>query len=235
MKPPLLVFPVLAFVAFGLSSLSVSAQPDPASILQYFVAARNQADEVGTIALLADNMSYVGGSACLPANPCIGTQDIRADVHQFIADHAQSTLIGLPSVSGTTVTARAETSNDAVRAAGLERIVFEYVVDVQYGKLKTFRTVEDMSDSQTAAFQAFQSRQQLDAAAPVVHPQCFQWRDAGYLEPKQAVDTPAVSVQARDAWYLAPTLVVSGRVPSSPARDRWYLELNKAVPPERER
>ena len=236
MKQHLLIFPVVAFVALGVSTLSVSAQPDPVSILQDFVDARNQADEVGTIALLADDMSYVGGSACLPANPCIGTQDIRADVQRFIADHGQSMLIGLPSVSGTTITARAETSNDAVRAAGLERVVVEYVADVQDGKLKTFRTVEDMSDSQTARFQAFQRTQQFDAAAPrsepLVQPQPLPWRDAWYLEPMGAVGAPAVSAQARDAWYLEPKIAATAPPPSVPVRDRWYLELQDVVPQE---
>jgi hypothetical protein len=81
-------------------ALPASAQVDPVSTLHHFVDARNQADEGESIALLADDLSYVGGAPCAPANPCAGTQEMRVDVQHLIADHAQSTLIGLPSYPG---------------------------------------------------------------------------------------------------------------------------------------
>jgi hypothetical protein len=165
MKQRLFVLPVVALVALFVPTLSVSAQADPVSILQQFVDARNQADETGAMALVADELRYVDGSACLLANPCVGPQVMRADIQLYIADHAQSTLIGSSSVSGTTVIARAETSNDAVRAAGVDRVVSEYTVDVRDGKLTSFRGVQDASDPQTAAFQTFQRAQQPNAAA----------------------------------------------------------------------
>src|SRR5437870_11446504 len=63
------------------------------------------------------------------------------------------------------VTARAKTSNDAIRASWLERVVYDYRVDVQNGKLTNLRGVQDVSDPQTAAFQAFQRAQQPNTAA----------------------------------------------------------------------
>jgi hypothetical protein len=92
-------------------ALNVSAQSDPVSVLEQFIGARNQADEPGAMALVADDIRYVGGSACLLANPCIGPQALRAEVHLFISDHSRSIMIGSALVSGTTVTARAETSD----------------------------------------------------------------------------------------------------------------------------
>jgi hypothetical protein len=175
MKQLMVVIPAVALVALFVPALSVSAQADPVSILQQFVDARNQADETGAMALVADDMRYVGGAACLLAKPCLGTKGIQADVQLFISDHAQSTLLGSPSLSGTTVTARVERSDDAVRAAGVDRIVSEYTVDVLDGKLTTFRDVQDASDPQTATFKAFERAQQPNAgvapqAAPAVLP-----------------------------------------------------------------
>jgi hypothetical protein len=152
-KYPLLV---ATLVMIFTPALNVSAQSDPVSVLEQFIGARNQADEPGAMALVADDIRYVGGSACPLANPCIGPQALRAEVHLFISDHSRSILIGSALVSGTTVTARAETSNDAVRAAGQDRVVYVYTVDVHDGKLTSVHGVQDASDAQTAAFQAFQ-------------------------------------------------------------------------------
>jgi hypothetical protein len=166
MQQHLFVLPVVALVALFVPTPSVSARADPVSILQQFVDARNQADEARAMALVTDGLRYVNGSACPLADPCVGPQALQTDVQLYIADHAHSTLIGSPSVSGTTVMARAETSNDAVRAAGVDRVVAEYTMDVRDGQLTSFRDVQDASDPQTAAFQAVQRAQQPDAAVP---------------------------------------------------------------------
>jgi hypothetical protein len=179
-KYPLLV---ATLVMIFTPALNVSAQSDPVSVLEQFIGARNQADEPGAMALVADDIRYVGGSACPLANPCIGPQALRAEVHLFISDHSRSILIGSALVSGTTVTARAETSNDAVRAAGQDRVVYVYTVDVHDGKLTSVHGVQDASDAQTAAFQAFQRAQQPSAGA---------------------ISAPVLATQSKDAWYLEP-------------------------------
>jgi hypothetical protein len=229
MKQRMFVLPVVALVALFSPALGVAAQADPVSILQQFINARNQADEPGAMALVADDMSYVGGSACPLANPCIGPQAIRAEVRLFISDHSQSILIGSPQISGTSVTARAETSNDAVRASGLDRVVYNYTVDVQDGKLTNLRDVQDASDPQTASFQAFQRVQQPNSAAISTRELSAQSKDAWHLEPKEALRAPAVSAQVRDTWYLERRTAVNTLAMVTHVADRWYLEPTAVV------
>ena len=227
MKQRLLVLPVVALVALLSPALGASAQADPVSILQQFIDAGNPADEPGAMALVADNVSYIGGSACPPANPCIGPQTIRSEVQRFISDHSQSTLIGSPLASGSSVTARAETSNDAVRASRQDRVVYDYTVDVQDGKLTKLRGVQDADDPQTAAFEAFQRAAQQPAISARVL--SAQSKDAWYLEPREALSAPAVAAQVRDTWYLDRPTAVNAPALAMHVADRWYLEPRAAV------
>jgi uncharacterized protein YbaA (DUF1428 family) len=214
MKPLSFVLPVVAFVGLFVPALSVSAQADdPLSILQQFVAARNQGDEPGAMALVAEGISYVGGSACPLTNPCTGPQAMREDVRLFISDHAQSTLIGFPAVSGTTVTARAETANDAVRAAGVDRVIDAYTAEVRDGKLTSFRAVEDASDAQTAAFQAVQRAQQPTAAA------------VGRSAPAARVAALNASPRVHDDWAVAGASSTSSVDVAPRTHDDWMLPL----------
>src|SRR6266568_5085116 len=135
MKPHLFAMPIVMLATFAIPALGVSAQADPMPTVQQFIDARNNWDEPGAMALVADEINYVEGSACPIANPCTGAQSLRTGVQAFISDHSHSALIPSPSISGTTVSVRIVTSNDAVRAVGLDRIVYDYVVDVQDGKL----------------------------------------------------------------------------------------------------
>jgi hypothetical protein len=201
MKPRLFVLLVVAFVGLFVSALSVSAEADdPMSIVQQFVDARNRGDEQGATALVADRLSYAGGPACPLSNPCIGPQAVREDVQRFVSDHAQSTLIGYPSVSGTTVSARAETASDAVRAAGVDRVIHAYTVEVRDGKLTSFRIVQDAGDAQTAAFQAVQRVQQPIAAAALnVSPRLHDdWAVAG----ASSITSVDVAPRMHDDWML---------------------------------
>jgi hypothetical protein len=214
MKPLSFVLPFVAFVGLFVPALGVSAQADdPMSILQQFVDARNRGDEPGAMALVADDISYVGGSACPFTDPCVGPQAMREDVRLFISDHAQSTLIGAPSVSGPTVTARAETANDAVRAAGLDRVIHAYTVEVRDGKLTSFRAVQDASDAQTAALQAVQRAQQPPAAVGV--------RSA----PAEAGTALNVSPHVHDDWAVAGASPGSSIDVAPRAHDDWMLPV----------
>src|SRR6266542_5443717 len=233
MKQRLFFLQVVALVALFVPALSVSAQADPVSILQHFIDSRNQADEAGAMALVAEEISYVAGSGCLLENPCVGTQAIRADVQLFISDHAHSILIGSPSVSGMTVTARAETSNDAVRAAGLDRVVYDYTVDVRDGKLTNLRGVQDASDPQTAAFQAFQRAQQPNTAAvPPLGPAeraavlnlSLRVHD-DWMLPANAATVLNLSPRIHDDWMLPGASSTSSLDLSPRSRDDWMLKL----------
>jgi acetylornithine deacetylase/succinyl-diaminopimelate desuccinylase-like protein len=150
------------------AALGVAAADDPAAIFQRFIDARNRADVAEALALVADDIRFVGGPQCTPATPCNGAAAFRADLeNNFIAGHAQATIVGAPQVSGTTVRARAEVRDDPrIRAAGVDRIINNLTAEVRDGKIANFLSVSDASDAQTAQYLAYQRAQQGLPSAP---------------------------------------------------------------------
>ena len=105
----LLLVTALAAVAILTSAVDASAQAaDPSSVVQRFVAARNAGDVAGAMALVADDIRFVGGPVCTPEQPCAGREVAQRDaVEQFISTyHARLTVIGAPQVTGNLVQAR---------------------------------------------------------------------------------------------------------------------------------
>lgn len=154
-----LVITILAVVTFLVSAAGVSAQTaDPLAVLQQFITARNAGDEVEAMALVADNMSYVGGPVCTLAKPCVGRAIAQTlVVEQFYQKfHAHLTIIGTPQVTGNRVTARVESIDDRTRAAGVSRTISNLTVQVVDGKIASWAASLDPSDPQTARFLAVQ-------------------------------------------------------------------------------
>src|SRR5215210_7801751 len=98
----MVVVAVLALVAVLASAVGVAAQAtDALSVVQRFLDARNAGNVEGTMALVADDMRYVGGPACTPDKPCIGKDFARRNVvENFIPGHTHVTIVGTPQVSG---------------------------------------------------------------------------------------------------------------------------------------
>jgi hypothetical protein len=112
------------------------------------------------MALVADDMSFVGGLVCTPAKPCTGRDTARRDVvQQFIDYHARLTIVGTPQIAGSRVTARTEASDDRSRSAGVDRFVQNLTVEVRDGKIASWVNTPDLSDPQTARFVASQRAQ----------------------------------------------------------------------------
>ncbi len=148
-------------VAFG-----VAAADDPATVLQRFNDARNRGDIAGAIALVANDIRFVGGPFCTPDRPCIGAEAVRQDMQQFIAMHVQLTGVGTPAVTGTTVRQRFEAHGDTIRAAGVDRIISDLTVEVRDGKIVSSSEIPDTSDAQTARALAYQNSHQGPPSAP---------------------------------------------------------------------
>jgi len=148
------------------ASLAVAAADGPATVVQRFFDARNRYDIEGTLALVTDDIRFVGGPACTPAAPCVGVAALRAELGNFIADHAQVTIVGVPQVSGTTVRLRIEGRADPFRAAGVERIVNNVTVEVRDGRIATHFGIPDASDAQTAQYLAYVRARQGPPTAP---------------------------------------------------------------------
>lgn len=157
----LVVVAAVALVAFLVSALGVSAQTtDPLSVVQRFVDARNAGDVAGAMALVADDISFVGGPVCTPDKPCVGRDVQQTQVEQFTQKfHAHLTLVGTPQVTGNQVKARTAVSDDRSRAAGVDRLASYLTAEVRDGKIATWVSVLDPSDPQTAKFIAFQRAQ----------------------------------------------------------------------------
>jgi limonene-1,2-epoxide hydrolase len=152
--------PVLALGAFLVAAVGVAAQAaqatDPLAVLQRFVAARNAGDVAGAMALVADDIRFVGGPVCTPEQPCLGRDVAQRDVvEQFISTfHAHLTIIGTPQVTGNQVLIRTEVTDDRSRAAGVDRLVANLTVEVRDGKIVRWVSLPDASDPQTATFLA---------------------------------------------------------------------------------
>jgi hypothetical protein len=186
--------PFVALVALLTPALDASAQTDPVSILQRYVDARNEADEAGAIDLVADYPLYADDVRCPSATPCTGQHAVLVEIRQAIADHAHQTLIGFPTVTGATITARAQLSSDTVSAAGLDRVIYDLTAEVRDGKLTRIVAVQDTSDAQTATFQALQRAQPpAQDLAPRTHDD--------WMLPS-TTPSPDLSPRTHDDWPL---------------------------------
>jgi hypothetical protein len=158
--------PLAALLALLVSGVGASAQSDPVYVLQSFQDARNVGDLDGAMALVADDMSYIGGPACPPETPCLGVDAMRGNVQRYIAGQEQATIVGAPQVSGTVVKAHLESRNPGRLAIGVERTLSEVTVEVRDGQLASWAGTSDATDPQTAWWLAFQRGQQAQPVAP---------------------------------------------------------------------
>ncbi len=128
---------------------------DPAVVVRRFFDTRNRYDIAGTLALVTEDVRLIGGPRCTESAPCVGKDAVRTDLQNYVAQHAQSTIVGTPLVTGTTVRIRVEARDDTTRAAGVDRFVNDVTVETRDGKLASLRAVSDLSDPQTAEFFAY--------------------------------------------------------------------------------
>lgn len=147
-----LVALLLTMMAALPAPFAVAAADDPATVVRRFIEVRNRYDVEGTLALVTDDFRFVGGPDCTPATPCVGVAAQRAELRNFIADHVQVIIVGVPQVSGTTVRLRTEVRADPFRAAGVERLVENETVELRDGKVASLISAPDASDAQTARF-----------------------------------------------------------------------------------
>src|SRR5215210_7829248 len=106
-----LTLAVLLLAAWG-----AAAAEDPATVFRRFIDLRNRGDVAGALALVTDDIRVVGGPRCTEATPCVGKDAVRVEFQAFITtNHAQSTIVGTPQVSGTTVRVQLAVREDRTR------------------------------------------------------------------------------------------------------------------------
>ncbi|HEV2121521.1 MAG TPA: nuclear transport factor 2 family protein [Chloroflexota bacterium] len=206
-RPSHLLIGILATLCYLYLPVSVirvptaAAQEDPATVLQRFIDARNRGDIAATLALVTDDVRFVGGPQCTPVAPCVGPDALRAEVQSYIGSRVQATIMGNPQVSDMTVQARVEASADPFRAAGVDRIVNNVTVVMRDGKVASFTGVPDAGDPQTARWLALQGVQQAQAGQP-----------EQTALPLRLPRTGERGTAARDLPWMASTLAAGGTV-----------------------
>ena len=131
-------------------------EPPIRTIYRMEVNARNRGDAAAATSLFADDAEQLGGSRCDRWTPCLTKDGIRRDVELQALQNLRLTTIDV-QVSGSALTAREEVSDDAILAAGVNRIV---VIDTETYRGDTIirKVVSyDEDDAQTAAFLRFQA------------------------------------------------------------------------------
>lgn len=123
-----------------------------AKVYEQGLDALNRGDVDGVMAGYADDAVFaiiecVGG-------PCVGREAIRNVFEFYVAEHLNITTRDL-EVSGNTLTTTFEIRSDGVRAAGLERILGGFKVEVRDGRISEIRGLPpDFGDPDTAAWYA---------------------------------------------------------------------------------
>ena len=128
------------------------AQDDPEAVIQRYYDALARGDYDDAKAFFADDAVLDGGGG---TRRCGGPCEGKSGVSIFIAtkDRVKTTRIPIESYpSGSVVTQRVETRNNATWRAGVDRIICWSIWKVKNGKLAFLRHVHDRTDPQTARY-----------------------------------------------------------------------------------
>ena len=147
--------PIIAMAALVLATLTPTttrAQPDPAGLFRQFVDAVNLGDVAGALTVFTDVVVWERGGRC-PPGACVGTAAVRGEIEKDVADHHRIDIIDIQA-SDNILTVRVELRTDGTRAAGVERIIQLFTVEVRGDKISSVRVMVDTTDPQTAGFLA---------------------------------------------------------------------------------
>ena len=141
-------------VAAGMLLACVSAHaqpsPQPAAVLDSYIAAVHAGDMAAVRALIAPDVERSDFPGCTPAmdNPSCLAHYVDATV---VRPQARLSVLST-EVDGDRVSALLEVRSELYRRAGVERIVGRDVLRVTDGQIRSFRFVPDYSDAPTAVF-----------------------------------------------------------------------------------
>jgi hypothetical protein len=128
-----------------------AARLDPAAMFLQQLAAYNSGDVAAGLATYSATAVLVGSPGCPLNQPCRGTAAIQRDLEASAASHANVTLLTMV-VAGSTLTGQLEARSDGIRAAGSERALYSYLVQVQDDLVVAFIGVPDLTDPETVQF-----------------------------------------------------------------------------------
>jgi hypothetical protein len=127
-------------------------QSDPASVLLRHFSAANRGDAAAAATDFAPGAIVVGGLTCFPT-PCASATAIQHEIETAVSQHIYFTIVS-QRVDGSAVQGRLEVTADAVRGAGVNRIVILYTMVVADDHIVMFGALPDPTDAETAKFLA---------------------------------------------------------------------------------
>lgn len=145
---------LIIMLAFGSlaqhwSSGALAQEPGLEGAYRQFVAAINEGDVDGALALMADDAQLVGTPGCLAA-PCVGLEAIGADLQADAEAGLQIQILGTVYVSGNVVTAQTAHRADLLQGLGLSRAIINETVTFDDGKIASVVYAPETADAQTA-------------------------------------------------------------------------------------
>jgi hypothetical protein len=135
----------------------VQAAPrlDAGAVFLQQLAAYNAGDVTAGLATYSAGAVLVGSPTCPLSQPCQGLAAIQQDLAAAAASRANVTLVSMV-VAGSTLTGQLEARSDGIRAAGSERALYSYLVEVDNDLVSAFIGFPDLTDPQTVQFLASQ-------------------------------------------------------------------------------
>ena len=124
----------------------------PARLLLQYHEAQNHGNVAAVMSLFHDDATFVAAPMCL--STCTGKAQIEKAIEGRVRDYNQQNLIDVQT-NGNVATSRTDWRSDATRNADVERRINIETVEVRDGKIVRYTTSADLSDPQTAKFQAF--------------------------------------------------------------------------------
>lgn len=129
---------------------AMAASNDPLALRQQLVVAITRGDVNAAANLFAEDAVSDGPSTC-GLIICIGKAAIRKDLENRIANQTRATTLN-SYVSGNILTTRFQSTNKLTKKAGVDRIIFWAIYEVEDNKIKVERMMYERSDPQTARF-----------------------------------------------------------------------------------
>ena len=129
-------------------ALAAAGPVNPGALLQRLTETYNRGDASAALALFADDATFQGAGTCMTA-ACRGREAIQRELVRAFAQHVSVTP-GPAQVTGNTVTAQFQVTDDAIRSMGVQRIIGTVSLEARGDRIGSFRITLDTSDPQTA-------------------------------------------------------------------------------------
>jgi hypothetical protein len=126
---------------------------DPAALLSRFLDARNRGDLDAALALVADDVTYIGGQTCTVSQPCVGRANLRRELFCTVDEASTTALTQPPRTIGPRVQGNALTRGPDLELVGLDRILTTITAEVRDGRFTMYRSDLDELDAESVWWQ----------------------------------------------------------------------------------